>query len=150
MSEKFIETRDLNCAAMLVSFGCFLKKLRKLGMNDTLWFFEESNEVQKLIERFNQGKIEVNITNFLYQRFMLKSFSAKSLTPIPKTVISLDSLSNKEFIEKIKAGTPYFHIAGDRILQEVYAERSPHIERVKQGIIFPDVTSAKFYLKNVL
>lgn len=137
MSKKYIKIRNLDCAAFLHSQGFSSKKAQKLGLNDSVWFFESSEDLQDLIQDFLLGNVMVNLTNYIYHRSILKSFSRKEPLQL-----------NYKLSKLVYPGGHYYYVDGKSVIHATYAECSPHIERLTTGNFYRDQETAKKNIKD--
>lgn len=138
---KLLKTRNLDCAAMLTAKGIQLVKFKKIGAADVLWQFDDTKEIRTLITKFQQGKVEINLPNYLYNRVTLKRMANHEPTP----VISTNGGSNL----MIKPGMPYFFLDGGEIKYSTYGFKNPvHQQRATAGNFYMSKGQAMLALQN--
>lgn len=138
---KTFKVKTLDFAGYLWTLGYRCVEVRKLGLNNAEFMFEDPNgDIRKNEIKFLEGKVTVNLTNFLYGRTQLKFASNK--LPIP-TIATIDRYKS------IKQGDAYWYLNGAIPLAAVFAEKEPHMERLLTGNLFHSKEAAMEFAKIV-
>lgn len=123
---------------MLVSKGHSLVKVKKLGVADVIWYFDDTKAINELITKFSQGKVELNITNYLYQRMVLKRLS--TFEPLP--------IKTGDDIKAIRPGMLYYFIQNGKVYENLYGKAPLHQERIDAGNFYATRAAAIRALKS--
>lgn len=136
---KFFRTTNLDLACVLVAEGniCTTKKL---GPVSAEFVFTEDTDVSWTAKQFYRGEVEINVTSFMYARFALKRELAMK---------SVEWRHAKEGKLVLTPGQFYYFVGDDgRAYKNIYANRTPHVERLINGNAFLTMNEAQVVAAN--
>lgn len=136
---KYFRTTNLDLACVLVSEGHSCKT-KKIGPINAEFFFEDEQDLQYKAKQFYRGECQVNPTSYMYARFSLKRELAMK---------SVEWKQRSEGKLVLTPGQFYYFIGDDgKPYKNVYANRTPHVERLVNGNAFLSMNEAQIAAVN--
>lgn len=129
-SKKF-RTKNIDLACILVTLG-FDRKVKVLGERYAEFTFPSTPLVRKTAKQFLTGKCTVNITNFMYARYSLKTEQTRLAKALMQT-LGVSSSTPAPFLP----GETYFFVSpAGSVMGQVYGSSPIHAQRIAEGNAF--------------
>jgi len=140
------ETSNLDEAAYLALQGLPFE-ITRIAHASATFSFTVHEQFEEIRARFWQGEVTVQLCRWMATRTALKNSVAKR--PIAEQSKPMKSVASPSIVPtqkeppiEVRPGVPYWYWEGSDVRQANFGNRSPHIDRIKQGNFYSSSADA--------